>query len=53
MTTKNSGAQQAIDQHRLETPDLVRIFRAESMIDCEPILPSLQLKVADCFVMPD
>lgn len=53
MTTKDSGAQQAIDQHRLETSDLVRKICAGSMIDCELILPNLQLKMADCFVILD
>lgn len=39
-------------QYRHDAPNTISIFQADQVIDCEPLIPALKLKVADFFILP-
>lgn len=45
--------QQEIHQYRADTPDVVRVYMGDGVIDAEALFPGLKLTAAELFVVPD
>lgn len=45
--------QQEIHQYRADTPDVVRVYTGDGVIDAEALLSGLKLTAAELFVIPD